>query len=300
MSDLTFMKNFIKFLTFTYYHKLEDKTVNPNHIKFHIYITFESEESGSLDCGHDTKPKTISTIDITYSKSKLKALNLTTFEKVKREILNTTNHVYLLSLKNEQLIPYRMYRVKKVSLYDIFSLQAKQNTVYAVKLNDLCLSMNDYFKAIENIFHTKKKDGFELFNLLDDIYRVADYYFELYKDFHLVTNYVFFRDYNVPKEYLKILQLLCCLNLDDDFNPIIESINKFLTKSTFVKFIYRNNLNSLLKLKYNKSIEDILYELNLDKTYWISGEHLRLKYSKKFSLQDFVLYLAILTNLLTI
>lgn len=298
MGDLVFVKNLIKFLTFAYYHELENIGDNLWKIEFRMFVGTDDDYYDTFSELYSFLSIYKSNIEVIYNKFGLKAFSLSTFKKRKKEIYNVTNDVYLLSLKDEQLIPYKMYKTKKFLANDMLSLQSRENTVYAMKLADIRALIESYFKTLKEAFQVKKINNFEVLHLLEKLFQTTDTYFDKYKDLHFVLDYVFSKNYEVSESYLDELRESIDSNLDEQFNLTIQEINKSLTKTVSLKFIKNNRFSFTFKQRHNKDVEDVLCELKLCQDGEVSGEHFVFRNMKKFSIQDFILYLTILNNLL--
>lgn len=298
MSDFTFMKNLIKFLTFAYYHELENIGDSLWKIEFRIFVGTDDDYYDTLSELYSFLSNRKFNMEIIYNKSNMKILSTSTFTKRKKEIFNTTNHVYLLSLRDEQLIPYKMYKIKKIQSYDIFSLQSKENTVYAMKLDTIHMLIESYFETIKKAYHIKKINNFEMLHLLEKLFQTTDEYFNKYRNLHFILDYVFYEDYNDQELQLDVQEGSFNSNSDEYLKSTIYEINKSLTKTVSIKFINNNKFTFTFKKKHNKNVEDVLYKLNLYQDGKISGEHFVFRNMKKFNIQDFTLYLTILNNLL--
>lgn len=298
MGDLVFIKNLIKFLTFAYYHELENIGDDLWKIEFRIFV-------GTDDDYYDTYSELYSflsihksNIEVIYNESGLKVMSLSTLEERKKEIYHTTNGNYLLSLKDEQLVPYKKYKTRKLLINDMLSLQPKEDTVYTMKLSDIRTLIESYFKTLKEAFQVKKINSFEILHLLEKLFQTTDIYFDKYRNLHFVLDYVFYKNYDVSESYLDTLQESINSNLDEQFNLTIQKINKSLTKTVSLKFVKNNKFSFTFKQKHNKDVEDVLCELKLCQDGKVSGEHFIFRNMKKFSIQDFILYLTILNNLL--
>lgn len=300
MSDLTYMKNFIKFLTITLYHKFNTRKDYFKHLVIEYSLAIDDTQLGYLgylNVGYENElGATIITVE--YNKFLLKLLSLSAFKKRKKEIFDTTDYIYLLSLKDEHLIPYKVYKIKRVLLNDIFSLQADKDIVYAIKLDNICLVINDYFSSLIRYFMDKKTTITEVFQLLDSLFQIADTYFNLFKDIHLITNYLFLVNYKKFDNYSE-LDCFQQLNLDNESQSMVKLINEFITKTMIIRS-YNKAFELDFKIKHNKTFEDLLQELGLLHEYIKYNGDFTFKNFKKFNLQDFIIYLSILTNLLSI
>lgn len=195
-------------------------------------------------------------------------------------------------MKYENLIPYNEYKIKNLALSNLFSLQFKPNTVYAVKLIDICRLIETYFTTLNKYYVDKCLDGFQMMNTLDDIFQTADHYFNSFTELHLVTNYVFYKENKCFKKYPVIYS-------DDQFDATINLIKERMTKTIIIDKGIRKK-EYLFEQKYKKTINDILLELNLHQDYKIDGGDYVFENMKKINLQDFILYIAILRNILSL
>lgn len=292
MKDNTYLKNFIKFLTFGYYYLTKLKRSDySKYIIIEYSTALHNTELGFLNRCLKYKLDTFY-LRVNYNKFDIAPLNLTTFTKKKKEILSKTKHVYLLSLKQENLIPYTEYKIKKLALSNLFSTDYKSDTVYVIKLIDLCKSVADYFVTLKEYYVNRNIDGFQMMNILDSIFEIADHYFNLFTNSHFVLDYIFYKENKLFKKYPVIYS-------DEQFDATMNLIKERLTKTITIDGAIRK-LENLFTQKYNKTFDSILCELNLHQDYEILSGNYTFKNMRKINLQDFVLYLIILRNQLLI
>lgn len=299
-SKFILIKDLIKFVTFYFYYFLNyPKRPVTAFFLMDYYLTLYSDYEDFIAYASRFSDNIVQ-LRFMFNENIIYPLELSTFNRKKSKIFANTRHVYLISLKEEKLIPFTTCKIKQITLDTLFQTDFDPNIVYVLSARDISKIVELYLSTLKHLNSTKTKNYDENYylTLIDNVFPMVEAMLNNFKNLNLVPDIVFYKNFHGCRYYdcegVKIN--------DNRFEYYMEKINKKIEKIIKVDNTVPRT-DTIVQDKYGKSIEDLyINNTGLQKYFerdsW-DGSFI-FKNITEFSIQDFVLSILCLTNILSV
>lgn len=162
------IKELIKFATFYYYYVLNYLTKPfAAYLMMDYYIRVHSRYENFIAYGSRILDNIVQ-LRVKFNEDIIYPLSLSTFNRRKRKILSITRHAYLISLKEEKLLPFTECKIKPVTLDTLLQIEYDPNVVYVLSGYDVSKIVEFYldaFKTYES--YTAKEKQYRLLSYVN-------------------------------------------------------------------------------------------------------------------------------------